>query len=359
MFYDVREHTAGSPLTLSLFYMTLFLFIPTALMGTTLPLLTKIFSESVTNFVETVSFLYFINTIGAAAGALITSYIIISFFSLQAAVYVAASINFSIAFIIYARTTRHASGSPSASIFGLEPGRVSGAISASVPSERPGVDPRLIYPLIFITGFVAIGYEIIWFRLVGILVKDSAYAFSSILAVYLIGIAIGSHCVHRASNNYAKMDSYNFFCTLQFLIGAIVSMTFVSYFHLTAYTNRFERLTELSFGTLRHPGWYFDDGSSVLIGLFRWFDVFVWPLIFVLAPTLLMGASFPVVAALALVHRERQGKTVGIVYFCIILGNTLGGILTGFVLLPFLGSEPSVALFAANRHRIRNGDRQD
>jgi predicted membrane-bound spermidine synthase len=351
------EHTAGSSLMLSLIYMTLFLFMPTALMGMTLPLLTKIFSESVRNFIETVSILYFINTIGAAAGALITSYIIISFFSLQTAVYVAASINFSIAFIIYARTMRYASGSPSVSVFGLQPGPVSGAISASVgvscpgPSRRSyrasGAGAKLVYPLIFVTGFVAIGYEIIWFRLVGILVKDSAYAFSSTLAVYLIGIAIGSHCVSRISNNYAKMGPYDVFYALQFLIGVIVSVTFVGYFYLTKYSNGFEKLTELSFGTLVHPGWYFDDGSSVLKGLFRSFDVFVWPLIFVLVPTLLMGASFPVVAALALLHRERQGKTVGVVYFFTILGNTLGGILTGFVLLPFLGSERSVALFAA------------
>ena len=44
-------------------------------------------------------------------------------------------------------------------------------------------------------------------------------------------------------------------------------------------------------------------------------DVFLWPTLFVLVPTILMGATFPLIATLALSDRNREGQTVGIVYF--------------------------------------------
>jgi spermidine synthase len=354
------KYTAGSPLALSFVYMSIFLFIPTVLMGMTLPLLTKVFSQIVTNFFEAVSFLYFINTIGAAAGALVASYIIISFFGLLTAVYFAASINFIIAITIYLGMTLRTRGSHSAKIFGLTEvlpdgsGRGPGFIPLQVktPSRRSGqyAIGQTVYPLVFITGFLAIGYEIIWLRVIGVLVKDSPYAFSSILAVYLTGIAMGSYCMKKVLDRYENVNLYNLFFVLQFLIGAIVFLSLILYFYLTKHSSWFRTLTELSFGTLvyPHPGWYINDGSvkDILKGVFRSFDVFLWPLAFVLAPTVLMGASFPTVAALALVQRDRQGKTMGIVYFFTVVGNTLGGLLTGFVLLSFLGTELTVALFS-------------
>lgn len=361
------KYTAGSPLTLSFVYMSIFLFIPTVLMGVTLPLLTKVFSRIVANFFEAVSSLYFINTIGAAAGALVASYIIISFFGLLTAVYFAASINFIIAITIYVGMTLWTRGSHSAKIFGLTEvlpdgsGRGPGFIPPSLetnPPVRVQTPPRrsdqyaigqTVYPLVFVTGFLAIGYEITWFRVIGVLVKNSPYAFSSILAVYLTGIAIGSYGMKKVLDRYENINLYKLFYVLQFLIGVVVFLSLISYFYLTKHSSWFQTLTELSFGTFEypHPGWYINDGGvkDILKGVFRSFDVFLWPLAFVLAPTVLMGASFPTVAAVALVEKDRQGKTVGIVYFLTIVGNTLGGILTGFVLLPFLGTELTVTLF--------------
>jgi fucose permease len=143
------------------------------------------------------------------------------------------------------------------------------------------------------------------------------------------------------------MDTWNLFFSLQFLIGLTVSAILIFYFQLTTHSYVFQQLTELSFATLVHPGWYIEDRGirDVLSGIFRSFDVFLWPFAFVLLPTVLMGASFPTAAALALVRRDRQGSTVGMVYFLTIIGNTLGGILTGYVLLPYFGTEHSVALF--------------
>ena len=109
--------TAGSPYILSAFYMFLFLSVPTFLMGITLPLLTKIFSRFSQNFVGTVSFLYFINTIGASVGALFTSYVLISFFGLDWAVYFAAIIDLVLAIVIWL-ASRLANKIPSSTGYG-------------------------------------------------------------------------------------------------------------------------------------------------------------------------------------------------------------------------------------------------
>ena len=70
-------------------------------MGITLPLITKILNHLIQNFLHTVSFLYFINTIGAAVGALFASYFLISFFGMDTAIYLAAIINFVLAGFIF------------------------------------------------------------------------------------------------------------------------------------------------------------------------------------------------------------------------------------------------------------------
>src|SRR5262249_14352952 len=64
-----------------------------------------------------------------------------------------------------------------------------------------------------------------------------------------------------------------------------------------------------------------------------------WPLAFMFIPTLLMGASFPLISSLAQSEAHREGRTVGTVYFFNTVGNVLGGIVTGFVLLPVLHTE--------------------
>jgi spermidine synthase len=167
--------------------------------------------------------------------------------------------------------------------------------------------------------------------------------------VYLTGVAIGSHGIKQFLGRHRNVDTTSLFFSLQFLIGVIVCLLILVYFYLTKYYSWIQGLTELSFGTRVHPGWYIDGGGpkQISTGVFQTFDVILWPLAFVFVPTVLMGASFPTVAALALVRRDRAGSTLGVVYFFTIIGNTMGGISTGFVLLPFFGTELTLALFSA------------
>ena len=62
-------------------------------MGATLPLLIKVFNRYIRNFIRSLGFLYFVNTLGAALGALVAAYGLISFWGLDIAVYCAVAIN--------------------------------------------------------------------------------------------------------------------------------------------------------------------------------------------------------------------------------------------------------------------------
>ena len=327
-------HTAGSSHIVSLFWIFMFLSFPTTLMGMTLPLIIKIFNAMIHNFLRSVSFLYFINTLGAAAGSLVTSYIIISFFGLDTGIMCAVAINISLALLIFLIRTRTDCEIPADT-------------HRAYREDAAAFLGRSLYAFVLVTGFLAIGYEIIWFRVIGVLVKASPYAFSSILAVYLLGIALGSYGMDRLVHSKPELDKKNLFFLLQAAIGLYVLVLFLGYYYLTAKTSlRF--LTQISFHTELHPSFLISVASpkAFFITLFAMFDVFIWSALFVLPPTILMGASFPLIASLALTNRNKEAQTVGTVYFFTIAGNVLGGIATGFVLLPMIGTEMTLLVFA-------------
>ncbi|MFA5059182.1 MAG: fused MFS/spermidine synthase [Candidatus Omnitrophota bacterium] len=332
------RHTAGSDYWLSFAYMFLFLSLPTFLMGMTLPLLTKIFNSFVRDFFKTVSHLYFINTIGAAFGALCASYVIISFFGLDTAIYVAVTINGILALLIFLARSM--------------PVRAAELPQAHDDQGSDFLFGKMAYLLVFITGFLAIGYEIIWFRVIKIPLKASAYTFSTVLAVYLLGIALGSLWMNRHLNKHKSADKRSLFFLLQFFIALFVMVVFIGYFYLTKNTH-FRWATTISFAHDLHP--FLPTIAAFQESLLRpvtffWFlysliDVFLWPIVFVLVPTILMGASFPLISLLGLSEKNKEGKTIGTIYFFNTIGNLLGGLVTGFLLLAYLGTEQTLIIF--------------
>lgn len=330
--------TAGSSYATSFIYMFAFLCFPTILMGSTLPLLTKIFNNILDNFLLSLSYLYFINTLGAAVGALISSYLLISFFGLDTSIYFAAAINIIIASMIFIFRSRYSNQDRTVKTTSRKE-----SISTAGFSNN-----NIIYLIVFVTGFIAIGYEIIWFRIIGTLVKASAYAFSSVLFIYLLGIAIGSYFMKKYLSNNTIINRRNLFFAFQLSISLFVLFSIGAYYHLVENVPFFERINSLSFNSKHHPTISLPFFGSMILFLKNFFlltDVFIWPLIFVFVPTLLMGASFPLITSLAF-KDEEEGKTVGKVYFFNVLGNVSGGLFTGLLFLSILGTEHSLLLFS-------------
>jgi len=333
----IGHQTAGANYAITLLFCFLYLCIPTFLMGSTLPLLIKIDTRINPDFVDSVSFLYFINTVGAACGAVITSYGLISFGGLDTALFTAVGINFVLAFFI---------------LFLLKKTAPRPSTRASAPDRYPvWCLGKKAFLLVFITGFLAIGYEIIWMRVLSILTKNSAYAFSTTLFVYLLGVGFGSWGMNRILTR-RQPDFRNLYFSLQTLLAMSVLLIFIGFAVLTLYTP-LRILPRLTFTMTLHPApfWpnidipHFSSETDFLLSLYLLTDCLIWPLVFVFIPTLFMGAGFPIITRLALTDQDQEGRTVGNVYFFNILGNVAGALGTGFLLLPFLGTERTLILF--------------
>jgi spermidine synthase len=309
-----------------------FLCVPTMLMGMTLPVVVDLVARQTPDFMGSVARLYFVNTLGAACGALLSGFLLVSVLGLDGCIYLAAGINLCLALVILR-------GRPSDR---AEPFAQAASAAGAAPGHR-----RLAYLLVCCAGFMAIGYEIVWYRVIGVLVKDSPYAFASVLTVYLLGIALGSRAVFRYTRRKPDTNGRDVFFTLQFLIGATVLLTFVGYYYLSGVPG-FRTLTQLSFLAEQHPSpalFLRSPGLHSLEDAYLLLDVFLWPLLFMLVPTMLMGASFPLIASVALSRRGGEGEAVGSTCFFAVIGNVLGGVTTGLGLLPAIGSEATVLTF--------------
>ena len=196
------------------------------------------------------------------------------------------------------------------------------------PPVEPAPDPAtadashatargaLILPAFAISGFCAILYEVAWTRILSVPFGGMVYSFSSILAVYLLGIAVGAAVASvllRITN--APVILFGLFQLL--LAGAVVLGSSV-----------FASLPDLQAALIAQSR-----GSAVK--LFSG-EAQVTARI-VLLPTFFLGALFPLAAAIYQRGR-RAGASVGTIYAANTFGSIAGSVLTGFVLVPAIGA---------------------
>jgi predicted membrane-bound spermidine synthase len=330
--------TAGSSYAWTALFSAFFLLPPTMLMGATLPIILKLYNRFTRRFLESLSFLYFVNTLGAATGALVGGYVLISLFDLDGAIGAAVCLNVGLALLVLV-TMRQAD-------------RVAPIPRVQVPSQEL-LGTAAIW-LVFTTGFIAIAYEIAWTLSLSNILKSSPYMFSTVLFVYLLGIALGSYGMNRIGRHLSVVQCRSLFFLLQVLIAVAASLPIILFKRLVGDHALLSRLYTITNSSEVHPpvvnmqaGWdYFWQTWGSASQLFLLFDILFWPLLFMLIPTLLIGASFPLIAYLANSDGEQEARATGLIYLANVLGNVVGGVTTGFVLLPHLGSEPTFLLLA-------------
>src|ERR1035437_8565985 len=150
---------------------------PTFLMGASLPAAAR-FVESTPEGVSWLGFLYGGNTAGAVFGCLLAGFYLLRVHDLTFATLVAAAINGMVALASFWLVGQTAGAAPAA--------------GASKAEARTLIGPWPIYAAIAISGATALGAEVVWTRLLGLLLGATVYTFSIILAVFLVGIGIGS-----------------------------------------------------------------------------------------------------------------------------------------------------------------------
>lgn len=289
------------------------LVVPTAAMGATLPLLARFASDSQENSGDRIGWLYSTNTAGAVVGTFLCGFVMLPGLGLWWTTVLTAVANMVLGGVAVALGAQ-VQATPDAPVAAI---------------TRPA--PRGVLTAVALAGFASLLYEVAYFRVLGLTLGASVYAFSVMLLAFLVGIAAGGRWggpwadrLHEAGGTPRVLAALG-----AVEIGVGVAAWGVMY--------AFQEL----------PYWYvwgFDlfNGDRSATGL--WIMSCVLAGLVLLAPTLLMGVAFPLAVRAVVGSDGEVGADVGRVYAANTAGGVPGAALAGFVLLPWLEVRGTIAL---------------
>ena len=327
----VGQITAGSPYPLVFILSFALLLVPTLLMGMTLPMLSQAFIDRVEVSGQIVGILYGINTLGAAFGSLLTGYVIIGEVGLDGAALVAASLNAAVGISAILLNQLRTSILPKAE----------SKSQPDVKADRIQWGYRTILLASFLVGFIGLGYEMLWIRVLAILNKSTVYSFPTILFVFLAGLALGSYWWGRKADQ--TVDPEGLFWKVEIGVGCLAALTFLLFWKAIDLTVVKSWLHD-SILQFQKPepvivlinGQYEFFKRAFLFGMLEYLAPILW---LVLPASILMGGGLPILDRIAINSPEMAGRRVGDVHLANILGSVAGTLLVSFILLPSLGSE--------------------
>ncbi len=283
---------------------------PTLLMGASLPAIARSFDASPKG-ISWLGLVYSGNIAGAVFGALISGFYLLRDYDMAVATYVAVAINFFIAIVAYVSSLRTSHVEPA-----KEP-----RSTRAVRVKRVG----WIYLAIGISGLAALGAEVVWTRLLSLLLGGTVYTFAIILAVFLSGLWLGSSAGSFVARNVAHPAMA--LSLSQLLV--VLSIGWTTY--ALAYSL---------------PYWPVDPWLSLSPSFNFQLDV-VRCVFAILPATILWGASFPIALAAAAGPGEDPAKLSGEVYAANTAGAIVGALLFSLVLIPTIGTRASEQILLA------------
>lgn len=297
---------------------TFLLLLPaTAAMGATLPAVEKIFA-TLCRQTNKVAGLYAGNTLGAVAGTLVGTFILVPKLGLSSTLLVLAVINFCCAAIV---------------IFLFKNNRAATAEKTNNVSARPTDTYPLtnlaantsLLTLLFITGLLGIGFEVLVIRVLSQILENTVYTFASVLSVYLTGTALGAALYQKlASDKMSSSEQWSAYLFYLLMATSLLSCLGVAALWLS--------------DGVYHFIWngLGNNLSSALIG-----EIIVAATVFLL-PTIAMGALFSHLAQRA-VNTTGLGAALG----CNNLGAACAPLLFGLILVPNAGMKWTALTTAA------------
>lgn len=294
------------------------LFLPALLMGGTFPMLAEALVRRPDRLGQTGSFLYAVNTTGAAVGVFLAGFYLprmvgfnASYSIAIAAVAIAALGAFGISLLRPPVSSVPSSGSWRSPLQ-----------LQALPSGT-SLEPWLIAGIAFFSGFATLGMEVLWTRLLAQVLNNSVYAFAAILTTFLAALGLGSlgaHLLARTALSPPRVLSG--LCVLAGLAIVIAAPVFV---HLT-------------------------DGLAYLAGGPKWSGyvraVFTAAAILMLIPAVVMGSVLPYLFRVIQGAGFSPGEALGRLAAANSAGAIAGSLATGFVLLDVLGIWGSMYLMA-------------
>ncbi len=307
-------------------FSVLALIVPTTLMGGTLPVLSRFVSRQPETLRSSLSLLYGLNTLGAVLGALLAGFVLLPALTVTATLYLAVATNTAIGLLSLA----------------LQAG-LSAASPETVPAPpsmapRSGDEPfpgRLVLWGIGISGFCALGYEVLWTRILTIAVGASVYSFTVMLVAFLAGIALGSNAYGLPALVGASRSTPTrpiaWFGLVQVVIG-------ITAFLVTVF------LRDVPANAVRLQGLFVQRGMGSF-GVRVWSN-FALAFFYMVVPAFFMGVAFPLAGEVLARYRNAVGRAVGEVLASNTAGAILGAGISGFVLIYLFSIERSLQMLS-------------
>ncbi|NGX17169.1 fused MFS/spermidine synthase [Wenzhouxiangella sp. XN24] len=265
---------------------------PVFLIGGTMPLIAKYFLRSPENLGSGFSKLYYVNTLGACAGVLLTGFFFVKYFGVIATLMIAIGGNILVALIVATSKTKTARPEPAT-------------------KEHAPYSYMLFF--LFLTGFITLSYEMLWVRILSTYGLSTSQAFALILTGFLLGFSVGSWIVARKVDQRQDLETwFSAVSIVTALSGALVLVLFRQFESITVLLTDWMPLSYLS------------------LSLALAFVVSFIPAVF-------MGILFPLGVRIYVHDVDRIGAKAGNTFLSNTVGCVLGSLLTGFVLIPFFG----------------------
>ena len=296
------------------------LLVPTMIMGSTLPLLGRYVTALEDRVGRLVGRLYALNTLGAAVGCFLAGSVLIRLVGVMGALYLAAVVNLLVALGGWILSRSH-------DTVAEEPTALASSSQATHPDAGERAKSVVLLLAFFASGLISIGYELVWMRSVVFQLGGFTYVFSSVLTVYLLGNVVGAWIGGRLARRLkSPAAGFGVSLTILGLFGVLCVPWLVGWAH-------FVEVAKL---------------RQVLDGLGgpQFFPAVMWPLVYTAAlfslPAVAMGIGFPLALQAWGRRQHKVGQTTGIVYGVNTIGAVLGGLVTGFALIPLLGVQYSI-----------------
>lgn len=297
------------------------LLLPTALMGGTLPVLSKLWADSSTggssesHIGQSVGLLYAINTFGAVAGTFLAGYFLMRVLGVRNTIYLAASANILVGVLAF-----FLSGFLSG--WQAQGTRQQGQDAKSIRPSSVICRASLVLVAVGLAGFCALALEVLWTRVLVFVLGTSAYVFACMLSCFILGIALGSFLcsrllLARIRNPIFALGVVEFLVAIS-VLGSVLLLGVLGYIDFVLIA----KLGAADF--LKDVAAHFIDASVVL-----------------LLPTVLMGMVFPIAVRIHAQSWKAAGKRIGEVYACNTIGCVLGSFAAGFMMVPLLGLRDS------------------
>ena len=176
---------------------------------------------------------------------------------------------------------------------------------------------NLLFFLVFISGFASLIYQLIWTRLLGLVFGVSSLAVATVVGVFLLGLGLGSYFVGKwAERSPNPLKLY------MLIELAIAGLSIFSY-AIVSFLDVYQYIYEISYNS-------FDLYGISIIRL-------LMSVIILLPPVFAIGGTLPLLSKYYLTSTETLGSNFSRIYFLNTVGAFTGAMLTGFILVKYVG----------------------